>query len=62
MLKSYPGKVLFTVMLIFFFIDCNSDRPKKHTTSNDHGYIGISSDNHSYFQFSDGTPYIPVGI
>lgn len=62
MLKSYPEKVLFTVMMIFFFIDCNSDRPKKHTTSNDHGYIGISSDNHSYFQFSDGTPYIPVGI
>jgi hypothetical protein len=62
MLKNYPRKVLFAAILIFFFIGCNSDRPKKHKTSYDHGYIGISSDNHSYFQFSDGTPYIPVGI
>jgi hypothetical protein len=62
MLKSYPGRILFTAMLIFFFIACNSDRPKKHKTAYDHGYIEISSDNPSYFQFSDGTPYIPVGI
>jgi len=25
-------------------------------------YIRISPDNSSYFSFSDGTPYIPVGI
>jgi hypothetical protein len=27
-----------------------------------HGYIGISKENPAYFQFSDGTPYIPIGI
>ena len=62
MLKNCPGNVLFTAMLLFVLIACNSNHPKKYQTSTSHGYIGISSDNPSYFQFSDGTPYIPVGI
>lgn len=62
MLKNNPVNIFFAAMLLVVCITCNSDHSKKHQISSGHGYIGISSDNPSYFQFSDGTPYIPVGI
>jgi hypothetical protein len=62
MLKNYPINVLITAMLLFVFIACNTDNTKKNKTLKGNGFIGISTDNPSYFQFSDGTPYIPVGI
>ena len=62
MMEYYPGKVIFIAILLLVWIACNSDRSKKYPASAGHGYIEISSDNPSYFQFSDGTPYIPVGI
>ncbi len=30
--------------------------------SNNHGYIKVSSKDNRYFEYSDGTPYIPIGI
>jgi len=61
-MKHYPGSVLFLVLLLFISFACDSGRSKKHKTPNGHGYIEIGSTNPSYFQFTDGTPYIPVGI
>lgn len=61
-MKSYPGNVLSIATMLLISIACNSDHSRKYQTSAGHGYIGISSDNPSYFQFSDGTPYIPLGI
>jgi len=61
-MKNHPAKVLFTALLLLVCIACNSDKSKKHETFTGHGYIGIGTSNPSYFQFSDGTPYIPVGI
>lgn len=61
-MKSYSRFVLFISIMLIVCIACNSDHSKKHQISTGHGYIGISSGNPSYFQFSDGTPYIPVGL
>ena len=61
-MKRYHGNILFLVVMLFVSIACNSDNSKKDRTSVRDGYIGISHENPSYFQFSDGTPYIPVGI
>jgi hypothetical protein len=62
MMKHYPGSVLILAILLLFCNSCNSGSSKKHQTPGGHGYIEIGSGNSPYFQFSDGTPYIPVGI
>jgi hypothetical protein len=62
MLKNYALNGSLTALMLLLFFACNSDKAIKENSSNGHGYIGISSNNPSYFQFSDGTPYIPVGI
>jgi len=61
-MKHYPGSVLFLAILLLFCNACNSGSSKKQQTPGGHGYIEIGSGNSPYFQFSDGTPYIPVGI
>lgn len=61
-MKKLPGSILYTVLLLLGSVACNSGNPEKSRISADRGYIGISSSNPSYFQYSDGTPYIPVGI
>jgi hypothetical protein len=44
-------------------IACNNGHPgKNQLPPGSHGYIEVSRDNPSCFQFSDGSPYIPVGI
>ncbi len=30
--------------------------------SENHGFVKVSEENRSYFEYSDGTPYIPIGI
>jgi len=51
------------VILLLFCVACNSGQTgKKNLPASSMGYIEVSADNPSYFQFSDGTPYIPVGI
>jgi hypothetical protein len=54
---------LFIVMTLFICIACNTDRSgKNHLPPESLGYIEVSSENSSYFQFSNGSPYIPIGI
>jgi len=62
MINKNHKSVLFLVNFLFVCIACNSDHPKNDQTLVGNGFIGISSSNPSYFQYSDGTPYIPVGI
>ncbi len=50
--------VLF--MPVVLFMACNSGQ--KEQVGSGHGYITISKSNSSYLQYSDGTPYIPIGI
>ncbi len=40
----------------------NSSQDNKTLKPGSRGYIMVSPQNPGYFQFSDGTPYIPVGI
>ena len=52
--------ILFLLLLIS---GCNNNsNVKKPLPSGSKGYIEISRENPSCFQFSDGSPYIPVGI
>lgn len=60
-------KILYTVFSAFFIIlfsvTCKNDKKSGNLLGlNSHGFIEISKENPSYFQFSDGTPYIPAGI
>jgi hypothetical protein len=55
--------VFCAIAIIIFCTACKNDNKSlKIKSSDSHGFIGISQENPSYFQFSDGTPYIPVGI
>jgi hypothetical protein len=50
-------------LFVYAFIACNSRHPGKNKLpAGSHGYIEVSRDNPACFQFSDGSPYIPVGI
>lgn len=51
-------KLLF---LLLIFTSC-SDNKTKHLPSGSKGYIGVSRENPSFFSFSDGSVYIPIGI
>ncbi|MFZ0282569.1 MAG: hypothetical protein WAL29_13035 [Bacteroidales bacterium] len=65
MLKKYPENTVFKVLAVVLLIasSCNPDNgAKKQSPSAGNGYIEISRENPAYFCFSDGTPYIPVGI
>src|SRR5450759_3024467 len=56
-------QLLYAAMLLIVCLACKNDRSaKNHPDFNSHGYIEVSIDNPSYFQFSDGSPYIPIGI
>jgi hypothetical protein len=46
--------------LLALFLAC-SPYPQNRA-QNSQNYIGVSKTNSSYFQFADGTPYVPVGI
>ena len=56
-IKQIPNLVL----LIIVIYSCSSDSSKK-LPEGSKGYIKVSRENPSYFAFSDGSPYIPVGI
>ncbi len=58
-IKAISIQVL-TILLICN--GCNNSNLKTDLPSGSSGYIGVSRDLNSYFQFSDGSPYIPVGI
>lgn len=46
------GRLIYVVMLVLHF----------HSSLKAQGYIEVSAANPSYFIFTDGTPYIPIGI
>lgn len=48
--------------LLFIPSGCGTDAGQKKLSPGSHGYIGLCPENPSFFQFSDGTPYIPIGI
>ncbi|NMC39186.1 MAG: hypothetical protein GYA41_12765 [Bacteroidales bacterium] len=55
--------ISFLVLTILVICNgCSSSNTKTDLPSGSSGYIGVSRELHSYFQFSDGSPYIPVGI
>ena len=61
-MKLYKHLLQIT-MLIMICIACKNDNSGKNRSNSDsHGFIQVSSDNPSYFQSSDGSPYIPIGI
>jgi len=43
------------------FISCSGNKIKQ-LPAGSKGYIGISRENPSFFSFSDGSPFIPIGI
>ncbi|HLN54519.1 MAG TPA: hypothetical protein VK207_00930 [Bacteroidales bacterium] len=59
MKKSLPVAFIFIISLALYA--CNSDNKPGHTTGA-RGHIVISSINPSYFEYENGTPYIPIGI
>jgi hypothetical protein len=54
--------LLFIAMLLLSISCKNNNAVKNHSAPNSHGFIEVSKSNPSYFQFSDGSPYIPIGI
>jgi len=54
----------FAVIMVMAGVSaCSSSAEKKIILpTGSHGYVQVSPKNSSYFSFSDGTPYIPVGI
>lgn len=61
-MKSFRHFSFTLIFLIFCFSCRNEGAVKSDQLSGSRGYIEISPDNPSYFQFSDGSPYIPIGI
>jgi hypothetical protein len=62
-MKKTGCKTEFIVVLLIISLalfSCRSD--KKESTTEKENFVQISRENPSYFQLSDGTPYIPVGI
>jgi hypothetical protein len=59
-LKSH---LLQIVILLLVLIAWKNDYSNKnHLSAKSHGYLKVSVDNPSCFEFSDGSPYIPIGI
>jgi hypothetical protein len=51
------------LFLVSVITSCNRNiKDNKSLPRGYHGFIGVSKVNPSYFSFSDGTPYVPVGI
>jgi hypothetical protein len=51
------------ILMIAGLSSCNSsDEKKTILPPGSHGYVEVSHKNSSYFSFSDGTPYVPIGI
>jgi hypothetical protein len=58
-----PARFLLPVVILISIIACKSDRvAKAKLPPGSHGFIEVSVQNSAYFQFSDGSPYIPIGI
>jgi hypothetical protein len=55
-------KSAFAAMMLPVLIACSSASRNKPLSASGKGYVEISRANSSYFQFSDGSPYIPVGL
>lgn len=56
-------QVLGLAILIFSIVACKQyPDGKAPLTSGSQGFVEVSTENPSYFSFSDGSPYIPVGI
>lgn len=58
-------KLTFKNNFLFLLILVSINSCRKDGVDQSHSgarYIGISADNPAYFSFSDGSPYIPVGI
>jgi hypothetical protein len=55
--------MLAQVIILFLVGACkNAGQDKIILKPGSHGFVEVSSENPAYFQFSDRTPYIPVGI
>ena len=55
--------VFHAIIIIFACVNCKNDKKSVNPLPlKSRGFIEISKENPSYFQFSDGTPYIPAGI
>ena len=55
--------LLYMAMFLLLCMECrNENAVKNHSSLHSHGFIEVSKTNPSYFQFSDGSPYIPIGI
>jgi len=54
-------QILGFIFLGILINSCSSDKSKP-LPSGSKGYIEVSKANPAYFSYSDGTPYIPVGI
>lgn len=55
------NNILKLAVMLFIGIACNTDN-NKQLSPGSHGFIEVSRENPLYFAFSDGSPYIPVGI
>ena len=55
--------MLSASLLSLLCVSCANDNyTDSHTAPGPKGYIEVSGENPSFFQYSDGSPYIPVGI
>ena len=56
-------KLFVLAFLLILLAACRNEKPVKTVLPHgSHGFIGVSAQNPSCFQFSDGSPYVPVGI
>ncbi len=57
-------EILIVTILLFFFGSCNSGSIKNEmqVANTDDQYVIVSDEHPSYFQLSDGSPYIPIGL
>ena len=61
-MKSSKQLLPLAILMICMIACKNGNYVKKQLPPDSHGYIEVSTDNPSYFRFSDGSPYIPIGI
>jgi hypothetical protein len=58
---THIGNFLKIIFLLLLFISCTVNKAKQ-LPAGSKGYIEVSKENPSFFSFSDGSTYIPVGI
>ncbi len=51
--------IVLSLLMLFLIISCRKEKDAQTPVPR---YIAVSSDNRSYFSYTDGSPYIPVGI